>query len=107
MKKQQQKGRPVLPASEHRTKLVMVRFSEDELARLDELRSTTPRARYLRQKGIAATDVNDIDPVTTLQLSRIGNNINQIAKKLNQGGRITDNEALLKELKTLKEMLEK
>ena len=103
----QQKGRPILPRSEHRTNLVKVRFSDDELARLDELRSTETRARYLRQKAIATTGVNDIDPIAALQLSRIGNNINQIAKKLNEGGRITDNEALLKELKDLKETLGK
>lgn len=103
----QTKGRPILPTSEHRTNLVKVRLSDDELARLDELRSTTPRARFLRQNAIASTGVNDVNPITTIQLSRIGNNINQIAKKLNEGGRIIDNEALLKELKNLKEILEK
>jgi hypothetical protein len=105
--KKQQKGRPILPRSEHRTNLVKVRFSDDELARLDELRSTETRARYLRQKAISEAGVNDIDPIATLQISRIGNNLNQIAKKLNEGGRITGNEALLKELKDLKEILEK
>ncbi len=103
----QTKGRPVLPTSEHRTNLVKVRLSDNELARLDGLRSTTPRSRFLRQTTLSETGVNDIDPIAVIQLSRIGNNINQIAKKLNEGGRITDNKALLKELENLKEILEK
>lgn len=46
------RGRPPLAQDEQRRHRVPVRLTDEELARLDELRGETDRATYLRERGL-------------------------------------------------------
>lgn len=63
----------------------------NEKARLSKMKI----GRYMRnaalKKEVIIYDLTSIFELSA-QISRIGNNINQIAKKLNQGGRISSSE---------------
>jgi hypothetical protein len=84
-------GRPPLHVSQHRKNLVKVYLSDEELADLDELRSSIPRARFYRELPTKLSQENgSIDPHILSSLIRVGNNINQIARALNSGDRVTD-----------------
>ncbi len=85
--------------SENRRRNIQVKFWVDE----DENRKIIEKARlskmkigrYIRnaslKKEIIIYDFTSVFELSA-QISRIGNNINQIAKKLNQGGRISSSE---------------
>jgi hypothetical protein len=85
--------------TENRKRNIQIKFwvNEDEYKRIIEkvLLSKMKIGRYLRnaalKKEIIVYDFTSIFELSA-QISRIGNNINQIAKKLNQGGRISGSE---------------
>lgn len=85
MEKKKRSGRKNLPPEEHRFHKVEVRMSSSELVRLDQIRGTIPRAKFLRQAGFRKAEAG-IDRVTFSALARVGNNINQIAKSINTDG---------------------
>ena len=84
------------PDEKPRTNIVTVRFSDDELEILDVICSVLGqnRSQYLRRKALTgeiprpvvqlALDEERASAVA-VQLGRIGNNLNQIARKLNSG----------------------
>lgn len=84
------------PDEKPRTNIVTVRFSDDELEILDVICSVLGqnRSQYLRRKALTgeiprpvvqlALDEERASAVAG-QLGRIGNNLNQIARKLNSG----------------------
>ncbi|MDX1997777.1 MAG: MobC family plasmid mobilization relaxosome protein [Thermoanaerobaculia bacterium] len=67
------------------TELVPVRFTPEELARLDELAAEAGRRRstYLREAGLKTRFRSRIDGATFAALGRIGNNLNQLARAAN------------------------
>ncbi|MDX1999110.1 MAG: plasmid mobilization relaxosome protein MobC [Thermoanaerobaculia bacterium] len=67
------------------TELVPVRFTPEELARLDELAAEAgrPRSTYLREAGLKARFHSRIDGATFAALGRIGNNLNQLTRTAN------------------------
>ncbi len=83
----------------NRKRNIQIKFwvNEDEYKKINEkiLLSKMKIGRYLRNSALKKEIINyDFASIFELsaQLSRIGNNINQIAKKLNQGGRISSSE---------------
>ena len=84
------------PEEKPRTTIVTVRFSDDELEILDVICAVLGqnRSQYLRRKALTgeipppvvqlALDEERASAVAG-QLGRIGNNLNQIARKLNSG----------------------
>lgn len=77
-----------------RTKSVCVKLTEDEYAKLSEMKSLTCKSipSILRdaffQDGVRKPTFNAKDAAKIVtELKRIGNNVNQIAKNLNAGFR--------------------
>lgn len=72
-----------------RIKAIKIRVTESEFAALSE-RSKKPRlAEWMREHCLDASvprsrKVPDVDPALLRQLASIGNNLNQIARTLNQ-----------------------
>ena len=100
-------GRPPLPISQHRKNLVKVYLSDEELVQLDEMRAKTPRARFYRELPNKLSQENEsIDPIILRNLLRVGNNINQIARSLNSGDRVTDS-VLKKQYEDLRKIWDK
>jgi predicted DNA binding CopG/RHH family protein len=95
-----------------RSKRITVRFSEEELRRLEKLAgqthmkiSTFLRGAVLKHKIVSKTDMD-----TIRELKKIGVNLNQIARHMNQEGRVVGEEklktilqALVKQIKDLKQ----
>jgi hypothetical protein len=85
--------------TENRKRNIQIKFwvNEDEYKKvIEKVRlSKMQIGRYLRnaslKKEIVIYDLTSIFELSA-QVSKIGNNINQIAKKLNQGGRISGSE---------------
>ena len=100
-------GRPELPDSENRKTFVKVHLNQTEANHLDALRGSFSRARFIRER-IINTPIprGSNDPLIFLQLKRIGNNINQVAKVLNEGNKVTD-EGLQNQYHELKELYDK
>ena len=85
--------------NENRKRNIQIKFwvDEDEYTKITEKvkLSKMQMGRYMRnaalKKQIIIYDLTSVFELSA-QVSRIGNNINQIAKKLNQGGRISSAE---------------
>jgi len=85
--------------TENRKRNIQIKFwvNEDEYKKvIEKVRlSKMQIGRYLRnaalKKEIIIYDLTSLFELSA-QISKIGNNINQIAKKLNQGGRISNYE---------------
>lgn len=88
-------ARPKKEAPDLRCRQVTVRFSADEYASLAGLAKSVgiPLADYCRRsalkKAINFVSMPDVSKEAYIELSRIGNNLNQITRKLNEGGEIT------------------
>lgn len=89
--------RPRKKREEKRTHRVMLRFTEDELAKIDEFASrlNIPRAVFIRKVALAkqvrprmsrasGEFVLKLDG-TIGELKKVGNNLNQLAKQANAG----------------------
>lgn len=93
-------GRPPLPPSEVRSKRVEVWLNERELSKLAEFMEDTSASRgdvfrsLLMDGKVEKNQVPTVNRDTYLELARIGNNVNQLAKAANQAGYQNDNEAL-------------
>ncbi|NCB26585.1 MAG: MobC family plasmid mobilization relaxosome protein [Clostridiales bacterium] len=83
---------------ERRTHCVSSRLSPSELATLDERRGNIPRGEYVRTCTFGTPPVPIPQPNADkyAELSRAAGNLNQIARKLNQGA--FDIEATIDEL---------
>lgn len=75
-----------------RTKVIKVRVSDAEHQRLQALASRPELARWMREHCLGADtgtrrrgDPPPADPALLRQLAGIGNNVNQIARRLNAG----------------------
>jgi len=100
---------------EVRTKSIKVRFSEEELL---QAKANCPRAefaRWLRELSLEPGSVNDVtQPVKNSeidlqflrQISGIGNNINQIAKSVNNKYESIDSIDLLQQLNIIERQLQ-
>jgi len=75
---------------EKRTKEIKIRLTDDEHQRLLERCQRTHLAEWLRELGLGERTPSkrrklpDVDPQLLRQISGTGNNLNQIARKLNQ-----------------------
>jgi len=70
-----------------RNKQLIVRVSEDELEKIDALRGPMQRAVFMRQKSLGESTITDIPAINTKaysELARVGSNLNQLMKKINQ-----------------------
>ncbi len=82
---------------EKRTKEIKIRLTETEHQRLLDRCDRTHLAEWLRQLGLGEHTsrrrrVPDVAPELLRQVSGIGNNLNQIARRLNQTGSLTPSE---------------
>lgn len=90
-----------------RTHIVQVRMDDGELARLDMLADTSgaTRAETLRRLTYRTTiQAWDTDRLVTA-LSRIGNNLNQLARVANSTGELRDAEGLRRSLAQLADVV--
>lgn len=75
---------------EKRTKEIKIRLTDDEHHRLLERSQRTHLAEWLRELGLGERTSSkrrklpDVDPELFRQIAGTGNNLNQIARKLNQ-----------------------
>ena len=104
---------------EMRTKSIKIRFSEEELL---QAKANCPRsefARWLRELSLDSGSVNDvtqpanqpaknseIDLQFLRQITGIGNNINQIAKRVNSKYESIDSIDLLQQLNIIERQLQ-
>ncbi|MCP5853703.1 MobC family plasmid mobilization relaxosome protein [Klebsiella pneumoniae] len=82
---------------EKRTKEIKIRLTETEHQRLLDRCDRTHLAEWLRQLGLGEHTsrkrrVPDVAPELLRQVSGIGNNLNQIARRLNQTDSLTPSE---------------
>lgn len=82
---------------EKRTKEIKIRMTESEHQRLLERCDRTHLAEWLRQLGLGERTarkrpVPEVAPELLRQVSGIGNNLNQIARRLNQSDSLTPSE---------------
>ena len=68
---------------EHRTKSIKIRVTDDEFKQLNERKTETQLASWIRKTCLGATPITPVDPSLIRELSRIGNNLNQITKHVN------------------------
>ena len=87
---------------EKMTETVRFRVTPEELFKIDEAAYSTnlTRSAYLRkivtEKEIVVYDFTNLDQLTA-EVGKIGVNMNQIARKLNQGGQLNrENAAFIK-----------
>ena len=97
---------------EKRTKEIKIRMTETEHQRLLERCDRLHLAEWLRQLGLGEHTsrkrrIPDVAPELLLQVSGIGNNLNQIARRLNQSDSLTpsDRVSLLSILNSLDRQL--
>jgi len=93
---------------EKRTREIKIRLTDSEHQRLIDRCDRTHLAEWLRQLGLGEHTVRkrrlpDVSPELLRQVSGIGNNLNQIARRLNQldGLNSTDRVSLLAVLNSL------
>jgi hypothetical protein len=97
---------------EKRTKEIKIRLTETEHQRLLDRCDLTHLAEWLRQLGLGEHTsrkrrIPDVAPELLRQVSGIGNNLNQIARRLNQSDSLTpsDRVTLLSILNSLDRQL--
>ena len=97
---------------EKRTKEIKIRLTETEHQSLLERCDRTHLAEWLRQLGLGEHTsrkrrIPDVAPELLRQVSGIGNNLNQIARRLNQSDSLTpsDRVSLLSILNSLDRQL--
>lgn len=98
------RGRPRKDPKAALTRKAELRMSAGEYERLQALwksSTATSRSEFLRDLVFGCQLRTKTDQATAYQLSRIGNNLNQIARKLNSSFRV-DGRDLGDELATLK-----
>lgn len=71
-----------------RQNVIKIRVSDDELAELRERKTCTELARWIRESILAGdvvlrSQTVAVDPQLLRSLAAIGNNVNQIARRLN------------------------
>jgi hypothetical protein len=71
-----------------RQNVIKIRVSDDELAELRERKTCTELARWIRESILAGdvvlrSQTAAVDPQLLRSLAAIGNNVNQIARRLN------------------------
>lgn len=83
-------GRKRLPDSERRTVSVATKLTDEEAAKLDQLRGQMGRGEWLREAAFkrAPSPIPEINRDAWAELSRVGGNLNQVAKKMNQGDEV-------------------
>ena len=82
---------------EKRTKEIKIRMTETEHQRLLDRCDRTHLAEWLRRRGLRSHTsrtrrVRDVAPELLRQISGMGNNLNQIARRLNQSDSLTPSE---------------
>lgn len=90
-----------------RNKIILVRLTDEEHAKLVELAASHERtvAAYVRQVALNEAPKTRETLAIIAQLSRIGNNLNQIARVANSGGDVRA-DILAEALKELSEVIE-
>lgn len=95
-----------LPASELRTRSVNARLNDAEWQQLEERRALVKmqRGEYLRAAAFAQLPptIPAINLDAYLELTRIGTNLNQIAKRLNAAGHLLELDDLHGQLDALR-----
>lgn len=103
--------RPKTPKREHK---ISIRASDDELAELKNRAADQPLAEWLRELGLGQqrkrererwTSPPTVDPLLIRHVATIGNNVNQIARALNQNPN-ADSMAVLVEIQHIQKALD-
>lgn len=99
-------GRPALPDSERRTHRIGVNVNDAERALIEAKAEATGLSVgvYLRQAGVGARLSSRVNDRVYHQLSRIGVNVNQMARVANATGRLPELEKLQALLAQILEM---
>lgn len=96
-KRKRRHGPEPLPADVRRGHCVSVRMNERELAKLDMDRGKTPRGEWLRlawECALPPAPAPELNREAWVELSRAASNLNQLAKRLNEGGEAEAEEIL-------------
>lgn len=99
-KRKRRHGPEPLPADLKRDHCVSVRMNSGELAKLDIDRGKTPRGEWLRlawECALPPAPAPELNREAWVELSRAASNLNQLAKRLNEGGE-ADAQEILAEL---------
>ena len=101
-------GRPALPDSERRTHRIGVNVNEAERAIIEAKAEAAGLSVgiYLRQAGVGARLSSRVNDRVYHQLSRLGVNVNQMARVANATGRLPELEKLQALLAQILEMRE-
>lgn len=100
-------SRPRKPIEEKRSLQIVIKLTVDEYLELQELINYSEKnaSEVIRQlvfkKRVLKPKVARIDVETYTQLRRIGNNLNQFVKALNQNHQVADSRTLLLEIRDL------
>lgn len=91
-----------------RTKSIKIRLTEQEHLTLLENKQGRELSTWLRQLGLGAYKPKKFDPALVREVARIGTNLNQIAKAVNQSASVgspIDKAKIVLELALIKEQL--
>lgn len=97
VKRKRRHGPAPLPPEVKRDHCVSVRLNVGELAKLDMERGKTPRGEWLRlawECALPPAPAPELNREAWVELSRAASNLNQLAKRLNEGGEAEAQEIL-------------
>ena len=69
---------------EKRERYIKIRVTQDEKDRLNELKTQSELASWMRELALNAKPIKRADPNLVRAIGRIGSNLNQIAKHANK-----------------------
>lgn len=95
------RGRKPIPDSEQRRHAVTCRLTDAERDHVDASRGRVTRGEFLRRAALSAPPhvVPEVNRAAWVELARLSANLNQIARRLNEGGAETPAPSQLAELR--------
>ena len=89
-----------------RPKQIVIRLSEEELAQIKEKVEQSERANSNIIEALTQSNIVNLDGLKEIypELKRQGNNLNQIAKKLNENGYVDYKQELPNTMKEVREV---
>jgi hypothetical protein len=76
---------------EKRERYIKIRVTQDEKDRLNELKTQSELASWMRELALNAKPIKRADPNLVRAIGRLGSNLNQIAKHANTNKQLDDN----------------
>lgn len=76
---------------EKRNQSIKIRVTQAEKDRLNELKTQSELAAWMRELGLRAKPIKRADPNLVRAIGRIGSNLNQVAKHANSNNQLDGN----------------